>query len=149
MRQGSFRTRQPATNPRRLFNLIARPRLVDPMPGEDTSGADDHDRHLHVRLSDDRASIYDLVTEYLQASGKAPDWYWRTAGRLEGTDADNLEELLSSAFEAGAFVAHEHPEDLEFLWVTEEECERQRRKDERGEQRESAKKERSSLSHYA
>ena len=119
------------------------------MTGEDAAASEERDRHLHVRLSDDRASIYDLVTEYLQASGKAPDWYWRTAGRLEGTDADNLEELLSSAFEAGAFVAHEHPEDLEFLWVTEEECERQRRKDERGEQRETAKKERSSLSHYA
>ena len=119
------------------------------MPGEDAAGADEPGRHLHVRLTDERASIYDLVTEYLQASGKAPDWYWRTAGRLEGTDAENLEELLSSAFKAGAFVAHEHPEDLEFLWVTEDECERQRRKDERGEQRETAKKERSSLSHYA
>jgi hypothetical protein len=119
------------------------------MPGDDAAGTEERDRHLHVRLTDEHASIYDLVTEYLQASGKAPDWYWRTAGRLEGSDADNLEELLSSAFEAGAFVAHEHPEDLEFLWVTEEECERQRRKDERGEQRETAKKERSSLSHYA
>ncbi len=119
------------------------------MSAEDAPGAEDKDRHLHVRLSDDRSSIYDLVTEYLQASGKAPDWYWRTAGRLEGTDADNLEELLSSAFEAGAFVAHEHPEDLEFLWVTEEECEKERRKEEHGEEREAAKKDRSSLSHYA
>ncbi len=106
-------------------------------------------RHLHVRLTDDRSSIYDLVTEYLQSAGKAPDWYWRLAGRLEGSDADNLEELLSSAFEAGAFVAHEHPEDLEFLWVTEEECEKERRREERGDEREAAKKERSSLSHYA
>jgi hypothetical protein len=119
------------------------------MSAEDVPGAEEKDRHLHVRLSDDHSSIYDLVTEYLQASGKAPDWYWRTAGRLEGTDADNLEELLSSAFEAGAFVAHEHPEDLEFLWVTEEECEKERRREEHGEEREAAKKERSSLSHYA
>jgi hypothetical protein len=119
------------------------------MTAEDAPGPDEKDRHLHVRLADDRSSIYDLVTEYLQASGKAPDWYWRTAGRLEGSDAENLEELLSSAFEAGAFVAHDHPEDLEFLWVTEEECEKQRRRDENGEEREAAKKERSSLSHYA
>jgi len=119
------------------------------MPGEESTGTDEKDRHLHVRLTDERSSIYDLVTEYLQAAGKAPDWYWRTAGRLEGTDAENFEELLSSAFEAGAFVAHDHPEDLEFLWVTEEECERQRRREEHGEDRDAAKKERSSLSHYA
>ena len=106
-------------------------------------------RHLHVRLSDDRSSIYDLVTEYLQAAGKAPDWYWRAAGRLEGAESDDLEELLSSAFEAGAFIAHEHPEDLKFQWVTEDECERERKANERGERREEAKKERSSLSHYA
>ncbi|HTZ61908.1 MAG TPA: hypothetical protein VMC82_04640 [Thermoplasmata archaeon] len=119
------------------------------MAAEEASGAEDRDRHLHVRLNDERSSIYDLVTEYLQAAGKAPDWYWRTAGRLEGTDAENLEELLSSAFEAGAYIAHEHPEDLEFLWVTEEECEKERRREERGEDREASKKERSSLSHYA
>ena len=119
------------------------------MPGESKSGGDEQDRHLHVRLKDDRSSIYDLVTEYLQAAGKAPDWYWRTAGRLEGTDADNFEELLSSAFEAGAFIAHEHPEDLKFDWVSEEECEKERRREERGEEREATKKERSSLSHYA
>ena len=116
---------------------------------ETTTTTEGPDRHLHVRLADDRSSIYDLVTEYLQAAGKAPDWFWRLAGRLEGTEADNLEELLSSAFEAGAFVAHDHPEDLEFLWVTEEECEKERKREERGEQREAAKKERSSLSHYA
>ena len=109
----------------------------------------DRNRHVHVRLSDDRSSIYDLITEYLQASGKAPDWYWRTAGHFEGTEADNLEELLSSAFEAGAFIAHDHPEDLVFRWVTEDECEKERRSEERGEEREAAKKERSSLSHYA
>lgn len=119
------------------------------MSGENKSGGDEQDRHLHVRLADDRSSIYDLVTEYLQAAGKAPDWYWRTAGRLEGTDAENLEELLSSAFEAGAFIAHEHPEDLKFDWVSEEECEKERRREERGEEREATKKERSSLSHYA
>lgn len=106
-------------------------------------------RHLHVRVSDDRSSIYDLITEYLQAAGKAPDWYWRIAGKLEGTDAENLEELISSAFEAGAFVAHDHPEDVGFRWVSEEECERERQAEERGEQREASKRERTSLSHYA
>jgi hypothetical protein len=106
-------------------------------------------RHLHVRLSDARSSIYDLVTEYLQAAGKAPDWYWRAAGRLEGAESDDLEELLSSAFEAGAFIAHEHPEDLRFQWVTEEECDKERKADERGERRDDSRKERSSLSHYA
>ena len=105
--------------------------------------------HLHVRLSDARSSIYDLVTEYLQAAGKAPDWYWRTAGRLEGSDAENLEELISSAFEAGAFIAHDHPEDIRFDWVTEEDCEKERRSDERTDSRDDARKERSSLSHYA
>jgi hypothetical protein len=119
------------------------------MSTSETPSSDEPDRHLHVRLSGDRSSIYDLVTEYLQAAGKAPDWFWRLAGRLEGNDADNLEELLSSAFEAGAFVAHDHPEDLEFVWVTEEECEKERKREERGEQREAAKKERTSLSHYA
>ncbi|HTT73150.1 MAG TPA: hypothetical protein VMG99_03235 [Thermoplasmata archaeon] len=109
----------------------------------------DRDKHLHVRLSDEQSSIYDLITEYLQVSGKAPDWYWRTAGRLEGNEGDNLEELLASAFEAGAFIAHDHPEDLEFRWVSEEECERDRKREERGEQGEAARKERSSLSHYA
>jgi hypothetical protein len=113
------------------------------------SRSEDDRKHLHVRLTDSRSSVYDLVTEYLQAAGKAPDWYWRTAGRLEGTDADNLEELLSSAFEAGAFVAHDHPEDVTFDWVTEQECERERRKEERGEQGEESRRERSSLSHYA
>lgn len=115
---------------------------------KDPPAEEDHS-HLHVRLSDSRSSIYDLITEYLQAAGKAPDWYWRTAGRLEGSDAENLEELLTSAFEAGAFVAHDHPEDLRFDWVTEEECERERRAEERSDQRDDPRKERSSLSHYA
>ena len=119
------------------------------MTPPDADEGPDRDKHLHVRLSDESSSIYDLITEYLQASGKAPDWYWRTAGRLEGTEADNLEELLASAFEAGAFIAHDHPEDLDFKWVTEQECERDRRREERGQQGEAAKKERTSLSHYA
>ncbi len=109
----------------------------------------EHDRHVHVRLADEHTSVYDLITEYLEAAGKAPDWYWRTAGRLEGNDADNLEDLIANAFEAGAYVAHDHPEDVEFKWVTEDECERERRREERGEQHEAAKKDRSSLSHYA
>ncbi len=112
------------------------------------SSSDEH-KHLHVRLSDNRTSVYDLITEYLQAAGKAPDWYWRTAGRLEGSEADDLEELLSSAFEAGAFINHDHPEELKFQWVSEAECERERRAEERGEQREESRRERSSLSHYA
>ncbi len=109
----------------------------------------DEQKHIHVRLSESRTSIYDLITEYLQSAGKAPDWYWRTAGRLEGSEADDLEELLTSAFEAGAYIHHEHPEDVKFQWVSEEECERERRQEERGEQREESRRERSSLSHYA
>ena len=120
--------------------------MPTPPPPADTP--DDH-KHVHVRLADDHTSVYDLITEYLQAAGKAPDWYWRTAGRLEGSEADDLEELLTSAFEAGAFIHHDHPEDVRFQWVTEEECERERRTEERTDQREDARRERSSLSHYA
>ena len=120
------------------------------MPTADSPApADEEHRHLHVRLSDTRTSVYDLITEYLQAAGKAPDWYWRTAGRLEGSEADDLEELLTSAFEAGAFIVHDHPEDVRFQWVSEQECERERRAEERGDQREESRRERSSLSHYA
>jgi hypothetical protein len=120
------------------------------VPASSSTEESEEDRkHLHIRLVDSRTAIYDLVTEYLQAAGKAPDWFWRAAGKLEGTDPDQLEELLSSAFEAGAFIAHEHPEDLKFDWVNEAECERERRQEERGTQREDARKERSSLSHYA
>ena len=119
------------------------------MTSSESAAPTERDRHLHVRLTDERSSTYDLITEYLQASGKAPDWYWRTAGRLEGNEADNFEEILSSAFEAGAFITHDHPEDVEFKWVSEEECEKERRREERGAQGEASKKERSSLSHYA
>ena len=112
-------------------------------------GEEDRDRHLHIRVADERSSIFDFITEYLHAAGKTADWYWRTAGRLEGNEGDNLEELLSSAFEAGAFIAHDHPEDLNFQWVTEEECEKERKQEERGEQREATRKDRSSLPHYA
>ncbi|HYK92669.1 MAG TPA: hypothetical protein VEY07_01330 [Thermoplasmata archaeon] len=111
--------------------------------------SDAEHKHLHVRLADSRTSVYDLITEYLQAAGKAPDWYWRTAGRLEGSEADDFEELLASAFEAGAYIVHDHPEDVRFQWVSEEECERERRAEERGDQREDSRRERSSLSHYA
>ncbi len=123
--------------------------MANATPSTPEKEGDDKDRHLHVRLSDDRSSIFDLITEYLHAAGKTADWYWRTAGRLEGNEADNFEELLSSAFEAGAFIAHDHPEDVEFRWVSEDECERERKREERGEQREAAKKDRSSLPHYA
>jgi hypothetical protein len=112
-------------------------------------GTEDDRRHVHVRLSDSRASILDLVTEYLQAAGKAPDWYWRIAGRLEEENSDEVEDLISSAFEAGAFVAHEHPEDVRFDWVSEEECERERKAEERGQQKEERGKDRSTMSHYA
>lgn len=118
-----------------------------PPPAE--ASTEEDQKHLHVRIRDEQASIYDLITEYLQAAGKAPDWYWRTAGRLEGTEADNFEELLCSAFEAGAFISHDHPEDLEFLWVNEKECERERRAEEKGEEARDSKRERSSMSHYA
>ncbi|MCI4369044.1 MAG: hypothetical protein L3K09_05740 [Thermoplasmata archaeon] len=116
---------------------------------EEGSPSEDEHKHLHVRLTDPKSSVYDLVTEYLQAAGKAPDWYWRTAGRLEGTDAENLEELITSAFEAGAFIAHDHPEDFKFMWVDEAECEKERDADERGERSDDTRKERFSLSHYA
>jgi hypothetical protein len=107
-------------------------------------------RHLHVRLREEGSSIYDLLTEYLQVAGKAPDWYWRTVGHLEGQEVDNMEELLTAAFEAGAYVAHEHPESLKFQWVTEEECERERKAEERaGGHEESGPRDRASLSHYA
>lgn len=117
--------------------------------GDSTAPSSDDHKHLHVRLSDHRTSVYDLITEYLQAAGKAPDWFWRTAGRLEGSEADDLEELLSSAFEAGAFIVHDHPEDVKFQWVSEEECEREKRVEERGEQRDESRRERTTMSHYA
>lgn len=110
--------------------------------------SEDERRHLHVRLTDARGSALDLITEYLQAAGKAPDWYWRLAGRLEGTEPENIEDLITSAFEAGAFIAHEHPEDLKFDWVSEEECEKERKNEERGKEREESRKERSTMSHY-
>ncbi len=107
-------------------------------------------RHLHVRLADEHAAIHDYITEYLQEAGKAPDWYWRTAGRIEeDNESENLDELLISAFEAGAYLAREHPEELRFERVTDAECERQRRAEEQGNQRDDSRKERSSLSHYA
>ncbi|MCI4363909.1 MAG: hypothetical protein L3K13_06380 [Thermoplasmata archaeon] len=117
-----------------------------PPPAE---GSEEDRRHVHVKLSDSRSSILDLVTEYLQAAGKAPDWYWRIAGRLEEEHSDEVEDLISSAFEAGAFVAHEHPEDVRFDWVSEEECERERKAEERGQQKEERGKDRSTMSHYA
>lgn len=120
------------------------------MPSASTPApSDEEHRHLHVRVSDTRASVYDLITEYLQAAGKAPDWFWRTAGRLEGSEADDLEELLTSAFEAGAYIVHDHPEDVRFQWVSEQECERERRAEERGDHGDESRRERSSLSHYA
>ncbi len=107
-------------------------------------------RHLHVRLTDERGAIYDHLTEYLKVAGKAPDWYWRTVGRLEGQEEENMEELLSSAFEAGAYLAHEHPEALGFSWVTEAECEQERKVGEpAGKKDEQRQRDRAALSHYA
>jgi len=119
--------------------------MAAPSPPE----SDEPTKHLHVRLTDQRASVPDLITEYLQSAGKAPDWFWRLAGRLEGSESENFEELLASAFEAGAFVAHDHPEEIQFDWVTEEECERERRREESQGNKESSRREHSSLSHYA
>jgi hypothetical protein len=113
------------------------------------SEAEEDRRHVHVRLSDPHGSVLDLVTEYLQAAGKAPDWYWRLAGRLEEENSDEVEDLITSAFEAGAFLAHEHPEDLRFDWVNEEECEKERKAEERGQNKEERGKERTTMSHYA
>ncbi len=124
-------------------------RLHRPMAPPASPEAPDPSKHLHVRLADRRASVHDLITEYLQSAGKAPDWFWRLAGRLEGSEAENFEELLASAFEAGAYVAHDHPEEIQFDWVTEEECERERRREESQGSSDSNRRERSSLSHYA
>ncbi|HEV2317877.1 MAG TPA: hypothetical protein VGV89_09955 [Thermoplasmata archaeon] len=122
--------------------------LVSTSTPETDAKETDH-KHLHVRLADHHGSVLDLITEYLQAAGKAPDWYWRLAGRLEGTEPDNVDDLVSSAFEAGAFIAHDHPEDLKFEWVSEEECERERKASERGQSKDDSKKDRSTMSHYA
>jgi len=80
-----------------------------------------------VHLTDQHTTYYDLVTEFLQAAGKAPDWFWRLVGSFGTHEAEKMEEIISAAFEAGAFIAHDHPEDLEFDWITEEECEAERR----------------------
>lgn len=108
---------------------------------ETTAGYDHHDRHVHVHLTDERATYYDLVTEFLQAAGKAPDWYWRLVGSFGPQESDKLEEIISTAFESGAFVAHDHAEDVEFEWVTEEECEEERRQAEEGEHPEESEEE--------
>ena len=88
------------------------------------------ERHLHVHLTDERTTYYDLVTEFLQAAGKAPDWFWRLVGSFGTHEAEKMEEIVSTAFEAGAFIAHDHAEDLEFDWVTEEECDQERQENE-------------------
>jgi hypothetical protein len=87
----------------------------------------DGERHLHIHLTDLHTTYYDLVTEFLQIGGKAPDWYWRLVGSFGTHEAEKMEEIISTAFEAGAFIAHDHADDLEFDWVTEEECEQERR----------------------
>ncbi len=104
---------------RRSFWVVAR--------AQSSAGFNHADRHLHVHLADPRATYYDLVTEFLQAAGKAPDWFWRLVGSFGTHEAEKMEEIISSAFEAGAFVAHDHPEDVSLEWVTEEECEEERR----------------------
>jgi len=94
---------------------------------ESSAGYDHQNRHVHVHLTDPHATYYDLVTEFLQAAGKAPDWFWRLVGSFGAHESEKLEEIISSAFEAGAFISHDHPEDVEFEWVTEEQCEEERR----------------------
>lgn len=94
------------------------------------NGGPQGDRHLHVHLTDPHTTYYDLVTEFLQAAGKAPDWFWRLVGSFGTHEAEKMEEIISTAFEAGAFVSRDHPEDLELDWVTEEECEQERRETE-------------------
>ena len=89
--------------------------------------SDRSERHLHVHLTDERTTYYDLVTEFLQAAGKAPDWFWRLVGSFGTHEAEKMEEIISTAFEAGAYISHDHAEDLEFDWVTEEECDEERR----------------------
>ena len=93
---------------------------------ESNGNANHHDRHVHVHLTDPRATYYDLVTEFLQAAGKAPDWFWRLVGSFGAHESEKLEEIISSAFEAGAFISHDHPEDVDFEWVTEAQCEAER-----------------------
>jgi len=93
---------------------------------ESSAGYDHQDRHVHVHLTDPHATYYDLVTEFLQAAGKAPDWFWRLVGSFGGHESEKLEEIISSAFEAGAFISRDHPEDVDFEWVTEEQCEEER-----------------------
>ena len=120
---------------------------MEPRPPEQ---GDEPHKHLHARLTDARAAVYEFITEYLQVAGKAPDWYWRTVGRLEGQEVDNMEELLASAFEAGAYTAHDHPETLRFQWVTEKECEKERRAEEKAEGHEDPRqRDRMAMSHYA
>jgi len=108
---------------------------------ESSAGYDHHDRHVHVHLTDARATYYDLVTEFLQAAGKAPDWYWRLVGSFGAHESEKLEEIISSAFEAGAFVTHDHPDDVDFEWVTEQECEEERRTSEEPSAEEGAEEE--------
>ena len=104
---------------------------------ESTAGYNHSDRHVHVHLTDPHATYYDLVTEFLQAAGKAPDWFWRLVGSFGSHESEKLEEIISSAFEAGAFIAHDHGEDIDFEWVTEEQCEEERRAAEAPEEEEA------------
>jgi hypothetical protein len=107
-------------------------------------------KHLHIRLSTEDAAIYDFITLYLEVAGKAPDWYWRTVGRLEGEENDTMEELLASAFEAGVYMAREHADQVRLEWVTSKECESERRNEVKSAvPEESRLRERSALSHYA
>ncbi len=108
-----------------------------------------HDRHIHVHLTDPRATYYDLVTEFLQAAGKAPDWFWRLVGSFGAHESEKLEEIISSAFEAGAFISHDHPEDVDFEWVTEEQCEAERQAAETSEDEEASDQEAAPVSRPA
>jgi hypothetical protein len=116
---------------------------------ESTAGHDHQDRHVHVHLTDARATYYDLVTEFLQAAGKAPDWFWRLVGSFGAHESEKLEEIISSAFEAGAFISHDHPEDVDFEWVTEAQCEAERQSSDGPEEEEAAPEEGAPSPHRA
>lgn len=107
-------------------------------------------KHLHVRLTSEDSDIYDIITQYLENAGRSPDTYWRSVGRLEEDDSDTMFDLLSSAFEAGVFISRERPDLVRTLWVTQKECEAERKEGGEGSGDEQSRmREKSALSHYA
>lgn len=82
-------------------------------------------KHLHVEIVHARAGLHDLITEYMIVAGKAPDWFWQTAGRIAGQNTGDLDEILSTAFEAGAYISRDQPNDLGFRWIDDDQCDRE------------------------